>query len=425
MSARPSTLAEKIIARACGRERVTPGETVVVKVDLAMANDLTGPLAIEQFRAAGARRVFDPDRVCFVAGRHMPFKNAAFAATVDGIGDFCREQGIAQFFANTEGMDHGLVPELGFIRPGMLVCNADSHTCTYGALGALGVPMGSTDMAYTLAFGETWLRVPETIRVVYRGRPGRFVTSKDYVLSTVGRLGVDGAMYKAVEFTGEALDALTVDERFTIANMAIEMGAKTGLMAPDEKVRDYLADRTSEPYETDLSIDPDSPAVRTVEIDVAGFGPVVARPPSPGDVVPVSDIRGVRITQVNIGSCNNGRMIDLERALQILAGRKVAPHVRLFVTPATEIVWREAERRGYIDAFRAAGAIVNPPGCGNCCGWHQGLLGDDDVCVATHNRNFRGRMGSVKAETYLASPYVAAASAVAGEIASPEAIVAS
>ena len=416
-----STATEKILARASGRDKVSAGETVTVKVDLAMANDITAPLAIKQFRGAGASKVFDPERICIVAGRHMPFRDEAFAKSIGGVGEFCRDQGITRFYANSEGMDHALVPDLGYIRPGMLVCNADSHTCTYGALGAYGVPMGSTDMAYVFAFGETWLRVPETIRVRYTGSPGRYVTSKDYVLSTMGVLGVDGARYKTIEFVGPALKSLSIDERFTISNLAIEMGAKTVFMVADDKVRDYLATRTQVPwqgYESDL----DAEYEQTIDINVDELEPVVSKPHSPANVAPVSELKGIRVTQVNIGTCTNGRIIDLQQALEVLRGHKVADGVRLIVTPATDIITREAERLGLLDEFRALGATINPPGCGPCAGWHQGVLGPDDVCVATHNRNFPGRMGSPQAQVYLSSPYVAAATAVAGEIISPEAV---
>ncbi len=417
-----ATVTEKIIARAAGREQVSAGETVTVAVDLAMANDMTAPLAIKQFRGAGARRVFDPARICIVAGRHMPFRDEPFAKAVGGIGEFCREQGIERFYADTEGMDHALIPELGFVRPGMLICNADSHTCTYGALGAFGVPMGSTDMAYIFAFGETWLRVPETIRVRFGGKPGRYVTSKDFVLSALGRLGVDGARYKTIEFDGPALTPLSVDERFTITNMAIEMGAKTGIMAVDQTVRDYLAARTKEPWQA-YAADADAAYEQSIDIDVEGLGPVVAKPHSPANVSRVADVRGVRVTQVNIGTCTNGRIVDLQQALEVLRGHKVAKGVRLYVTPATNIVWRQAEAAGMLDELREIGATINPPGCGPCAGWHMGVLGADDVCVATHNRNFPGRMGDPKAQVYLGSPYVAAAAAIAGEIVSPEAVV--
>lgn len=416
------TATQKIVANHSGRSHVAVGATVTVKVDLAMSNDMTSPLAIKQFRNAGATRVFDPRKICIVAGRHMPFRDKAFGDTVDGVGQWCREQGIERFYADTEGMDHALVPDLGFIRPGMLICNADSHTCTYGTLGALGLAMGSTDLAYIYALGETWMRVPETIRVRYHGKPGKYLTSKDYVLETGRILTVDGARYKTLEFSGEALDALSVDERFTIANMGIEMGAKTAFMAPDQKVRDYLAARTDVPYEQ-ISSDDDAEFERTLDIDIGTLTPLVAKPNSPDNVVPVSDIKAVAVTQVCIGTCTNGRLVDLQQALEILRGCKVAKGVKLIVTPATGIIMRQAEELGLIDEFRAAGAQINPPGCGPCTGWHQGVLASDDVCIATHNRNFPGRMGSPEAQIYLSSPYVAAAAAVAGEIMSPEAIV--
>jgi len=412
------TATQKIVARHCGRDAVAIGETVTVKVDLAMSNDMTSPLAVKQFRSAGAKKVFDPDKICIVAGRHMPFRDEAFGSAVGLVGEWCRDQGIKNFYANTEGMDHALVPDLGFIRPGMLVCNADSHTCTYGALGAWGLPMGSTDMAYIYAFGETWVRVPETIRVRYTGKPAKYVTSKDYVLATERALTVDGARYKTIEFCGPALDALSVDERFTISNMGIEMGAKTSFMAPDQKVRDYLATRTKVPYEAVYS-DEDAEFERSVDIDVSKLEPVVAKPHSPDNVVPVSELKNIRVNQVCIGTCTNGRLIDLQQALEVLRGRKVAAGVRLIVTPATNIIMREAEKLGLIEEFRALGATINPPGCGPCAGWHQGVLAEGEVCVATHNRNFPGRMGSPKALVYLSSPYVAAATAVAGVIASP------
>jgi 3-isopropylmalate/(R)-2-methylmalate dehydratase large subunit len=413
------TATQKIVARHAGRDSVAVGETVTVKVDLAMSNDMTSPLAIKQFKAAGATKVFDPDKICIVAGRHMPFRDEAFGKAVGAAGEWCREQGIKNFYANTEGMDHALVPELGFIRPGMLVCNADSHTCTYGAMGAWGLPMGSTDMAYIYAFGETWVRVPETIRVRYSGKPGRYVTSKDYVLATEGALGVDGARYKTIEFSGAALEALSVDERFTISNMGIEMGAKTSFMAPDKKVKDYLATRTMVPYEAVYS-DDDAEVERTVDIDVSKLEPVVAKPHSPDNVVPVSEVKGVRVDQVCIGTCTNGRLLDLQQALEVLRGQKVASGVRLIVTPATNIVMEQAQKLGLIDEFRALGATINPPGCGPCAGWHQGVLKENEVCVATHNRNFPGRMGHPSAQIYLSSPYVAAATAIAGEIAAPK-----
>lgn len=417
-----ATIAQKVLARSAGKEHVEVGEIVTARVDLAMANDLTGPLAFKQFHAAGASRVFDPDKVCIMAGRHMPFRDPELATSVEALGRLCRQQGITHFYANCEGMDHALAPELGLIRPGMLILNADSHACTAGALGAFAIPVGSTDMAYVLAFGETWLLVPPTIRVRYSGTPGPYVTSKDYVLATLKETGVDGAAYKAIEFCGDALAHLDPNERFTIANMAIEMGAKTGIMEPDEKTEAYVRARSTVPYEV-LKSDPDAQFEATIDIDVGSLTPLVAKPFLPSNVVPASEVRGTKVTQVNIGTCTNGRMVDLEQAASLLRGKKVAKGVRLMITPATESVYRDALKSGLVEVFIDAGATVHPPGCGPCAGIHMGALTASDVCVATHNRNFRGRMGHRDAQIYLASPYVAAATAIAGAIVDPQEVV--
>lgn len=416
------TMAQKILARAAGKPEVRVNEIVTARVDLAMANDITAPLAIKAFRAAGATRVFDPGKICIFAGRHMPFPSAQFATDVAATGRFCEEQGIRRFYANGEGMDHAVAPELGLFRPGMLVLNADSHACTAGALGTFAVPMGSTDMAYVFAFGESWLLVPATIRVRYSGAAGRFITSKDLVLATMRGLGVDGARYKVLEFCGDALLALEQDERFTIANMAIEMGAKTAIMEPDAKTDAYLRSRTEPTYER-LFSDPGAEYEATLDIDAANLPPQVAKPWLPSNVVPASELTGKRITQAAIGTCTNGRMVDLEQAAEVLRGRKVAKGVRLVITPASIQTYQQAMRSGLLELFMEAGATVNPPGCGPCAGIHMGVLDANDVCVATHNRNFRGRMGHRDAEIYLASPYVAAASAVAGTIVDPREVL--
>ena len=418
----PSTIAQKVLARAAGKQHVAVGEIVTARVDFAMANDLTAPLAFKQMQAAGATRVFDPDKVCIMAGRHMPFRDAQLATAVEGLARFCAQHGIKHFYGNGEGMDHALAPELGLIRPGMLIMNADSHACTMGALGAFSIPVGSTDIAYVFAFGESWLRVPSTIRVRYTGRLGPYVTSKDLILATLREIGVDGARYKSIEFSGDTLTHLTPDERFTIANMAIEMGAKTGVMEPDEKTDAYLRTRTQVAYEA-VTSDADAEFDMTLDIDAGKLTPMVAKPFLPSNVVPASEVRGTKITQVAIGTCTNGRMVDLEQAAQVLRGKKIAPGVRLIITPATDIVYRQALKAGLVELFVDAGAVVNPPGCGPCSGWHMGVLTASDVCVATHNRNFRGRMGHRDAQIYLASPYVAAASALAGAIVDPQEVL--
>ena len=416
-----STLTEKIIARAASRDTVRPGDIVTARVDLAVANDMTAPLAIRHFKAAGATEVFDPRRIAIIAGRHAPFNSAALADSVSQLGEFCREQHITEFFGGGEGMDHGIMPERGMARPGMLICNGDSHASTIGAFGALGIPMGAADMAYIFAFGETWLRVPETLRVVFNGRLPPFVTSKDMVLAVLQRLDVDGAAGMAIEFVGETLGHLSIEERLTISNMAIEMGAKVGVMEPDASVDEYLGHRTDVAYEA-LHGDPDASVSREIRIDVERLTPLVSRPHSPGDVIPLSEAAGTAVTQVNIGTCTNGRMIDLRQAAGVLKGRQVAKGVRLIVTPATQAVWREAMREGLLEIFADAGAMVNPPGCGACAGWHGGAVGAGDVCMTTHNRNFRGRMGHRDAKIWLGNPYVAAATAVVGRISGPEAV---
>ena len=414
----PSTIAQKVIARAAGKPHVAVGEIVTTRVDLAMANDFTAPLALKQMQAAGASRVFDPARICIMAGRHMPFRDIQLATAVESLRVFCEQQGIAHFYANCEGMDHALAPELGLIRPGMLIMNADSHACTAGALGAFSIPMGSTDIAYVFAFGESWLLVPSTIRVRYSGKPGPYVTSKDFILATLKELGVDGARYKSIEFCGDALAHLSPDERFTISNMAIEMGAKTGVMEPDAKTEEYVRARTRSPYEI-VKSDPDAEFETTLDIDVGNLTPLVAKPFLPSNVATAREVRGTKVTQVNIGTCTNGRMIDLQQAAEVLRGRKVAKGVRLMITPATASIYRDALKAGLVEVFIDAGAVVNPPGCGPCAGIHMGALTATDVCVATHNRNFRGRMGHRDAQIYLAGTYVAAATAVAGAIVDP------
>jgi len=413
----PSTMSQKILARAASRKTVDVGDIVTARTDLAMSNDITAPITLKQFHAAGATRVFDADRICVIAGRHMPFRDVHLAQEVERIGNFCRQHGITKFFSNCEGMDHALAPELGLIRPGMLILNGDSHACTYGAFGAFAVGMGSTDMAYIFAFGETWLRVPPTIAIRFHGTPRKYVASKDYILAALGRLGVDGARYKAIEFSGPALSALSMDERMTVTNMSIEMGAKAGMIEPDAATEAYVRARTPDSYEVVRS-DPDACFDRELDIDVGAMGPLVAKPYLPGNVVPLSEVRGTRVTQVTLGTCTNGRLIDLEQAAEILRGRKVAPGVRFYVTPATKFVYEKAMKAGLLEQFWDAGAIINAPGCGPCDGLVGAMTGND-VCVATHNRNFRGRMGHKDAQIYLASPYVAAASAVAGAIMDP------
>lgn len=417
------TMAEKMMAAASGRERVQVGDVVTARVDLAMANDITAPLAIRQMKSAGANRVFDPSKICIVAGRHAPFRDSHFASEVAFVEQFCKEQKIERFFGFGEGMDHALIPELGYVSPGMLICNADSHACTMGAFGALAVPMGSTEMAYIFAFGQTWLVVPPSIQVTYDGALSRYVTSKDLILATLKELGVDGARYKAIEFVGKALAPLSMDQRMTITNMAIEMGAKTALMEPDQVTSDYLRVRGASAGKTYRS-DKDAVYERKIHIAADTLSPMVAKPHSPDAVVPVEELSGVKLTQIAIGTCTNGRLVDLQEAAEVLKGNKVAKGVRLLVTPATDIVYRAAMESGILSILQEAGATINPPGCGPCAGIHMGVLGPKDVCLATHNRNFRGRMGHKDSAVYLSGPYVAAASALTGVITDPRKVLA-
>ncbi len=415
---RGSTLAEKILARHSGRDRVEPGELLLVDVDLTMANDVTAPMAIRSFREAGAERVFDPSRIVLVMDHFTPNKDIASAEQVRECREFAREQGISLYF-ETDGIAHALLPERGLVLPGQLVLGADSHTCTYGALGAFATGVGSTDIAAAWVTGKAWLKVPGTIRLIYEGELSPWVTAKDLILKTISDLGVDGANYKALEFSGSTISSLSVEGRMTMANMAIEAGAKAGIFEFDEKTKEYLAPFLPDGWEIPV---PDDEAeyqeVRTY--DVSSMGPVVAIPHSPGNVKPVEELSGVRIDQVVIGSCTNGRMEDLRAAAAVLSGRKVAPGVRLLILPATRRIYLQALKEGLLEIFADAAATICPPSCGPCLGGHLGVLGKGERCVSTTNRNFLGRMGHPQSEIYLASPIVAAASAVLGRIAHPQ-----
>lgn len=413
-----STIVEKILARSTGQARVKPGDIVMVSADLAAANDITAPLALRQMQSVGVKRVFDPDRVAIVAGRHSPFRDAESAERVGWLARFGKQHGIQRVFTDGEGMDHVLLPESGAIRPGMLVLNGDSHAATVGALGAVGIPMGSTDMSYVFAFGETWLSVPETILVNLQNAPQRGVVSKDMILALAAKLGASGASDAALEFAGDAVESMSQEERFTLPNMSIELGATTGIMATDATTRAYLKKRGILDVD-DIAADNDASYSSVIDIDVSSLDPQIACPDSPANVAAVSEVSGQRLTQINIGTCTNGRLTDLRQAAEILKGHKIAEGVRLHVTPATKHVYGEAMRQGILEVFHDAGATINSPGCGICAGWHQGALGPDDICLATHNRNFKGRMGHPDSQIYLGSPYVAAASAITGQITDP------
>ncbi len=417
------TITEKILAAHAGLDRVEPGQIVNVKVDVALGNDITAPIAIREFRRAGAARVFDRSRVVLVPDHFAPNKDIASAEQCKVLREFAREQDLEHYFETGEmGIEHALLPEQGIVVPGDVVIGADSHTCTYGALGAFSTGVGSTDLAAAMITGEAWFKVPETMRFVYRGTLGPWVDGKDLILHTIGTIGVDGALYRAMEFTGPVIDGLGMDDRFTMANMAIEAGGKSGIVVPDETTRAYVEGRAGRPpvYHTS---DPDARYAEVVEIDVSGLRPQVAFPHLPSNTRPVDEVGEVPIDQVVIGSCTNGRLGDLRKAARVLRGRKVAPYVRCIVIPATQRIYREALREGLIETFIDAGCAVSTPTCGPCLGGHMGILAKGERAVATTNRNFVGRMGHPESEVYLSNPAVAAASAVKGRIAAPEEVV--
>ena len=418
------TISEKILAVHAGRDAVSPGEFVLARVDFALANDITAPVSIRVFEDAGAKKVFDPERIALIADHFTPCKDVQTAAQVDLIRRFANKHGIRHFYevGAGGGVEHAFLPEQGLVLPGDLVIGADSHTCTYGALGAFATGVGSTDLAAAMATGKAWFRVPETLRVVFTGRPGEWVCGKDLILTLIGKIGVEGANYMAIEFTGGTISHLNIADRFTMANMAIEAGAKAGIFIPDDVVRDYVAGRAKRKYEFHVS-DADAPVARTFEINAASVEPVVALPHLPSNVKPARDVKDLTIQQVVIGSCTNGRIEDLRIAARVLKGRRVAKGVRALLLPATEEVYRSALKEGLIAIFSDAGVTVGPPTCGPCLGGHMGVLAEGERAVSTTNRNFVGRMGHPKSEVVLAGPAVAAASAILGRVADPRDVV--
>ncbi len=415
------TLAEKILAAHTDRKKIAPGEFINVRVDLILANDITAPIAIREFRRIGVKKVFDPQKIVMVADHFVPNKDITSAEQVKVMRDFAHEQGVRYYDVGQMGIEHVLLPEQGLVLPGDVVIGADSHTCTYGALGAFATGMGSTDIAAAMATGDIWMKVPPTIKFVYHGKLGKWVGGKDLILYTIGQIGVDGALYSAMEFTGEAVAALSMDNRFTMSNMAIEAGAKAGLFRVDSRTLEYIKPRAKRAHKV---YEPDSDAeyAQVIEYDVSGMEPQVAFPHSPANAKPVSQASRVEIDQSVIGSCTNGRLEDLRLAAQVLKGRKVHPRVRCIVIPGSQQVYLDALKEGLIEAFIRAGAAVSTPTCGPCLGGYMGILAGGEKAVSTTNRNFVGRMGSPKSEVYLANPAVAAASAITGRIASPEEI---
>ena len=415
------TLAEKILSKHTDRKKVTPGELISVRVDLILANDITAPIAIREFRRIGVDKVFDPGKIVMVPDHFVPNKDIASAEQAKIVREFAREQGIIYFEVGKMGIEHVLLPEQGLVLPGDVVIGADSHTCTYGALGAFATGMGSTDIASAMATGDIWMKVPSTIKLVYHGNLRKWVGGKDLILYTIGNISVDGALYSAMEFSGEAIDSLSMDGRFTMANMAVEAGAKAGLFKVDSKTLVYIKPRAKHSY-TVYEPDDDAEYSQVIEYDVADIEPQVALPHSPANARPVSGIGDIDIDQAVIGSCTNGRIEDLQLAARILEGREVHPRVRCIIIPGSQQVDLDALTEGLIEKFIRAGAAVSTPTCGPCLGGYMGVLADGERCISTTNRNFVGRMGSPGSEVYLANPAVAAASAIAGKIVSPEEI---
>jgi len=413
-------MAEKILAAHCGREEVSPGEFIDAQVDVVLANDITAPLAIGEFKRIGVERVFDPGKVILVPDHFAPNKDIRSAEQCLLLKRFAQEQGVEHYFeVGRMGIEHVLLPQEGLVLPGQVVVGADSHTCTYGALGAFATGMGSTDVAVIMATGRIWMKVPPTIKVIYHGKLRPWVGGKDLILYTIGRIGVDGAIYQALEFGGEVVEKLSMAGRFTMANMAIEAGGKAGLFPVDDTTHAYLDGRARRPYAVYAS-DPDASFAQVLEYDVSELEPQVAFPHLPSNARGIGQVGQIEIDQTVIGSCTNGRLEDLRIAGQILAGRKVHPKVRCIIIPGTQEVYLEALREGLIEDFIRAGAVVSTPTCGPCLGGHMGVLAAGERCVSTTNRNFIGRMGSPESEVYLAGPAVAAASAVLGRIAGPE-----
>ena len=412
------TLAEKILLSHCDADDVRPGDVVMARCDLVMANDVSGPVAFRALEKMGATDVFDPAKVVMVADHFMPAKDARSAGLQKRLKDWSDAHGVAFYAQGRGGIEHTLLCDEGWIRPGTIVAGGDSHTCTYGAVGAFGTGLGSTDIAACLAFGEFWQAVPSTIRIEFTGEKRRFVTGKDLILAVIGEIGVGGGTNAVLEFVGSGSEALSVDERLAVANMAVEAGAETGLFPADETTSAYLEGRLSGEWVAERS-DPDASFAREVRVDLDALPPLIALPHLPGNVAAVSDVAGTKIDQVYIGNCANGTMTDLRQTASILRGRTIHRDCRMIVVPATQRIYREALAEGLLDLFVEAGAMVSTPTCGACFGGGMGVLGAGERAIATTNRNFRGRMGSREAEVHLANAYVAAASAVAGEIIDP------
>lgn len=414
------TLAQKILQKHSLEEVKEAGRIVQCRTSMVLANDITAPLAIDSFRKMGARKVFDREKVALVCDHFTPNKDIASAEQVKKVREFAREMDVLHYYeGGNVGVEHALLPELGLVGPGDVVVGADSHTCTYGGLGAFATGMGSTDIAAAMALGQTWFKVPETIRINITGNLDKYTGSKDLILHLIGLIGVDGALYRALEFAGPVVEDMDIEARMTMANMAIEAGGKVGLFPADKRTAAYCRERgVTQPEE--IYADEGAVYCREINIDVSGMGPKVACPHLPDNVRSIDELKGLKVDQVVLGSCTNGRISDLRQAAEIIRGRKINKDVRFIVLPATPKIYEQALEEGLISIFIKAGAIVGPPTCGPCLGGHMGILASGEKCLATTNRNFKGRMGSLESEVYLGSPVVAAAAAIAGEIIHPD-----
>ena len=411
---------EKILARASNKNEVVPGEIVEANIDMAMTHDLTGPLAVKSFKEIGAKKVWDADKIVVILDHLVPASSVISAGLHKTMRDFVNEQGIKNFYdVGRGGVCHQVMPEKGHVRPGDVIVGSDSHTCTYGAFGAFSTGIGSTEMAAVFATGKLWFKVPEVIKVEVTGNFQNLVSAKDLTLKVVGEIGADGAIYKGLEFTGQTIRDLTIDGRMVLSNMAVEMGAKAGLIEPDQKTMDYVNARTDMSF-TPQKSDSDATYKSVVDIDVNNLEPQVAVPHSVDNVKPVSEVEGTELNQGFIGSCTNGRIEDLREAAKILKGKQIAKTIRLIVIPASLEIYLNAVKEGLVNIFMEAGATVANPNCGPCLGGHMGIMTDGEACISTSNRNFIGRMGSTKSYVYLASPATVAASAITGKITDPK-----
>ncbi len=412
-------MTEKILAKHAGLESVVPGQLITCKLDMVLANDVTAPPAIKEFEKIG-RPVFDNTKVALVPDHFTPNKDIKAAGLAKTVRDFAKKHHIKNYFeVGRVGIEHVILPEKGIVAPGMCIIGADSHTCTYGAVNAFSTGVGSTDLGVAIATGEAWFKVPKTIKVNLTGKKPVNICGKDVILTLIGMIGVDGALYQSLEFAGEGVAELTMTDRLTIANMAIEAGGKNGIFPYDDICKEYVAERVDYPYEP-VEADADASYEKVVEINLSELTPVVAFPHLPGNTHPVSEIGEIKIDQVVIGSCTNGRLEDLQQAAEVLKGHTVHPDVRCIIIPGSQQVYMDAIKAGYVETFINAGCAVSTPTCGPCLGAHMGIMTAGEKAVSTTNRNFRGRMGHVDSEVYLAGPYVAAASAILGRIAVPE-----